>query len=206
MNESYREHPSEEALERFLLNMSPEEEIEELETHVLACGQCVDKLEMLETQIAATRMALQSLEDQQTSPRSVEKKTPWQSWFTFQRLSFAVTGTLAAAGMLFFTIPRDVSVTAYRGTETAIVAEGRPLHMHLNAAGLDAGPIEIELADSKGSIDWRGTSVVRLDTIDVTTPRILQSGPHYVRIYSAPQIGTESTLLREFALDARWTF
>ena len=63
MNEPYREHPSEEALERFLLNMSPEEEVEGFETHILACGYCIEQLETLETQIAATRLALQTLED-----------------------------------------------------------------------------------------------------------------------------------------------
>ena len=205
MNESYREHPSEEALERFLLNMSPEEELESVETHVLACGRCVDQLETLETQIAATRLALQSLETKRNSKSSVETSSSWKSWFTIPRLSFAATGAAAAAGAILFSIPRDVAITAYRGTETAIVSEGRPLHMHLNAAGLNPGTIVVELADSKGSIVWQGTSVIRNDTVDVTLPRITQSGSHFVRLYSPPQAGTESVLLREFALNAQWT-
>ncbi len=77
--------------------------------------------------------------------------------------------------------------------------------MHLNAAGLNPGTIVVELADSKGSIVWQGTSVVRNDTVDVTLPRITQSGSHFVRLYSPPQAGTESVLLREFALNAQWT-
>src|ERR1700733_8147362 len=125
MNEPYREHPSEEALERFLLNMSSGEEIEGVETHVLACGHCVEHLESLEAQIAATRLALQKMEAQQKSNGFVESSIRWKNWFTIPRLSFAATGVAAAAGALFLSIPRDVSITAYRGTETTIVSEGR---------------------------------------------------------------------------------
>ncbi len=205
MNESYREHPSEEALERFLLNMSSEEEVETVETHILACGYCVEQLETLETQIAATRLALQALDNRPDPKSLVETSSGWRSWFTIPRLSFAATGLAAAAGVLFFSIPRDVTITAYRGAETAIVSEGRPLHMHLNAAGLNPGTVAVELADSQGTIVWKGISVVRHDNVDVALPRITKFGPHFVRLYSPPQAGTESVLLREFALDAQWT-
>jgi hypothetical protein len=204
MDETYREHPSEEALERFLLGMSAEEEMEDLETHVLACGYCVEQLEILEIQIAATRLALQTLEADRKSKRRVESFGGWK--FPIPRWSFAAMGAAPALGaFFFFSLPRDVTISAYRGTETAIVSEWRPLHMHLNAAGLDAGAIEIELADNKGSIVWKGTSVIRHDTIDVTLPRITKSGAHYLRLYSPAQAGTESVLLREFALNAKWT-
>jgi len=205
MNESHCEHPNEEALERFLLNMSAEEEIESVETHVLACGYCIDQLETLETQIAATRLALQTLEAKWNSKSSAKAASRWKSWFTIPRLSLAATGAVAAAGALFFSIPRHVTIAAYRGSETAIVSEGRPLHMHMNAAGLTAGPVALELADKKGSIVWKGTSVIRHDTIEVTLPRLTRSGSHYLRVYSPPETGTESVLLREFALDAHWT-
>jgi hypothetical protein len=206
MNEPYREHPSEEALERFLLKMSPEGELDIVETHVLACGYCIEQLETLETRIAATRLALQELEVQKALKRSIDRPRPWKSWFTIPKLSLAGAGAALAAGAVLFSIPRDVSVTAFRGTETAIVSEGRPLHMHLNAASLLPGPVAIELADRQGSIEWKGTSVVQHDTVDVTLPRITQSGPHVLRLYSQPPAGTEGELLREFALNAQWTF
>jgi hypothetical protein len=205
MNESYREHPSEEALERFLLNMSADDEVESLEVHVLACGYCVEKLESLETQIAATRLALQKIETQRKVKSSAEAWIDWRRWFTIPRLSFVATAAATAVGALLFSIPRDVNLAAMRGTETAIVSEGRPLHMHLNAAGLNPGVVAVELADSQGSIVWRGTSAIQSDTVDVTLPRITHSGAHYLRLYSTPQNGSEATLLREFALNARWT-
>jgi hypothetical protein len=205
MNEPYREHPSEEALERFLLNMSSEQELETLETHVLACEYCVDQLETLETQIAATRLALRQLAAKPASKRSVHRFSRWKAWFTIPKLSFATAGLAVAAGAILFSIPRDVSITAYRGSETAIVSEGRPLHMHLNAAGLDPGSIAVELADNNGLIVWQGTSAVRHDTVEVNLPRITKSGPHFVRLYSVPQAGAEASLLREFAFEAKWT-
>jgi len=205
MNEPYREHPKEEALERFLLNMSSEEELETVETHILACESCVDQLETLETQIAATRLALRQLESKPASKTSVDLFDRWKTWFTIPKLSLATAGVAMAAGAILLSIPRDVSITAYRGSETAIVSEGRPLHMHLNAAGLAPGPIAVELADYNGSIAWRGASSIRNDTVDVHLPRITKSGPHFLRLYSVPRDGTEPSLLREFAFEAKWT-
>jgi hypothetical protein len=204
MNEPYHEHPSEEALERFLLNMSPEEELETLETHLLACESCVDQLETLETQIAAARVALRKLETDRTLKRSVGQFGRWRSWFTIPNISFATAGVVVTTGVILFSIPRDVTITAYRGSETAIVSEGRPLHIHLDAAGLAPGSIAVELADNNGSIVWQGTSSVQHDTVDVDLPRITKSGPHFLRLYSMPQPGIESSLLREFALEAKW--
>jgi hypothetical protein len=62
MNESYRDHKDDEALERFLLNMSSEEELEILESHIIACGYCIERLETLETDIGAIRLALRQTE------------------------------------------------------------------------------------------------------------------------------------------------
>lgn len=205
MTEPYREHPSEEALERFLLKMSPEEELETLETHMLACEYCVDQLETLETQIAATRVALRKVEADRALKGSVDRFDQWKSWFTIPKLSFASACVAMAAGAVLFSIPCDVSMTAYRGSETAIVSEGRPLHMHLNAAGLAPGSIAVELADNNGSIVWKGASAVRHDKVDVDLPRITKSGPHFLRLYSMPQAGIEGGLLREFTFEAKWT-
>ena len=56
-------HPSEEALERFLMNTSGPEELEATETHILCCDECLDQCETLEVEIALTRVALKNLEE-----------------------------------------------------------------------------------------------------------------------------------------------
>ena len=58
MTNPYLEHPSEEALERFLLNRSEESEVEILETHVLACESCITRLETLESDLITLKTAL----------------------------------------------------------------------------------------------------------------------------------------------------
>jgi hypothetical protein len=205
MIEPFSEHPSEETLELFLFNRLPEEDLDSLETHVLACEHCVECLETLETQIAATRVALQNLQDGRILKKSAHPFSSLKSWFSIPKLSFAAAGAVVAAGAVLFSIPRNVTLTAYRGAETPIVAAGWPLHLHLNAAGLNPGPVAIELADKQGAIVWKGASVVQDDAINVTLPRIAKSGAHYLRLYSPPQAGTAGFLLREFALDAKWT-
>lgn len=201
MNDSYRDHPGKEALERFLLHQCSEDELEVVETHVLACESCVDQLEALELDIAATKIALQNLEAAPPRKQMAKAAGAWRSWFTIPRLSLASGFAALACGAILLSVPHDVALTAYRGTETAIVSEWRPLHMHLNAADLSEGPIQVELVDRLGSPLWKGASAVRRDTVDVHLPRIKQSGNHFLRLYS-PQ----GELLREYAFQVKWKF
>lgn len=54
-------HPSEEALERFLLDSLEGPELVQLERHILACESCVTRLEEIEVMLAATKLALRHL-------------------------------------------------------------------------------------------------------------------------------------------------
>jgi len=201
MNDCYRDHPDEEALERFILHKCSEEELEIVETHVLACESCVAQLETLELDIAATKMALESLEAMPQRKQAANAVSAWKSWFTIPRLSLASGAAALACGAIFLSVPHDVAMTAYRGTETTIVSEWRPLHMRLNAADLNEGPVKVELVDRLGSPVWKGSATVQHDAIDVHLPRITQSGTHYLRLYN-PQ----GDLLREFAFQVKWKF
>ena len=166
MTDPYREHPNEEALERFLLKNSSAEELEVVETHLFACEACVEHLEALETQIAATKLALASLEAKRILKETAKISGTWRSWFTTPRLSYATAFAGLVLGAIIFSLPRDVTITAYRGSETVIVSQWRPLHLHLNAAGLPAGPTSVEIVDVNGSTIWRGTPS------SLTTPSI----------------------------------
>lgn len=201
MNDSYRDHPGEEALERFLLRQCSEDELEHVETHILACESCVAALEALELDIAATKMALQGLEVTPPRKQMAKAASPWKNWFTMPRFSLAGGAAVLACGAIFLSVPRDVALTAYRGTETAIVSEWRPLQMHLNAAGLGEGPVQVELVDRMGAQLWKGEAAIRRDSVDVDLPRIKQSGTHFLRLYD-PQ----GELLREFAFQVKWKF
>jgi hypothetical protein len=201
----YRDHPSEEALERFLLHQSRDDELEIVETHILACELCVTQLETLELQIAATKIALRDLVTASTGKRS-SPRSNWTGWFTVPRLSWATAAAVVAFGAIAFSIPRDVTVATYRGSETPIVSEWHPLRLHLNAADLPEGPVTVELVDRTGSTVWKGLSVIQHDEVSVTIPRIKQAGPHFLRLYAPVENDAQSELLREFALQVKWKF
>jgi hypothetical protein len=204
MNNKNREHPHEDSLERFLLNTSSEEELETLEPHILACGDCIELLETLENQIAATRLALKQMLAAEQILGSSKGYSRRRNWLAFQRGSFAAGGALAAGVVILSFIPRDVNVTAYRGTETTVVSEGRRLRVHLNAEGLAAGTVEVELADSNRAIVWKGSSIVRDDKVQVWIPPLTRSGRYFLRLYSPHRVGSDGDLLREFTLEAWW--
>src|ERR1700761_8098233 len=52
-------HPSEDLLEKFARNRCSDQEVELVETHVLACSVCVTKLEDLDNFLAAFRPGYQ---------------------------------------------------------------------------------------------------------------------------------------------------
>jgi hypothetical protein len=69
MDQLNQDHPSEDALDRFVLDQCGEIELETIETHSLACDFCVDRLEMLAIDMAATRRALRNMRRQSSSQR-----------------------------------------------------------------------------------------------------------------------------------------
>jgi hypothetical protein len=200
------EHPSDDALERYLLHQSQAEEEDVVETHVLACESCVSRLEALEVEIATMKLALQKLESEQTAKQTAAEAQPrWKSWFTVPTLSWAAAAATLAIGIAFIPqfVPRDVTLSAYRGTETSVVPEGKRLHMHLNAADLAQGPVTVEIVDANGAALWKGSADVRHDQVDVTVPKINTPGVHYARLYAPAQGNAEGDLLREFAFDVK---
>ena len=59
------DHPAEQVLERFLLNHCSQNELCEVETHILHCEGCVARLELLELQITAFKLCLQMMLNRQ---------------------------------------------------------------------------------------------------------------------------------------------
>lgn len=200
--EQYLEHPNEEALERFLLRRSEEPELEMVETHILACDSCVERLEILETQIAATKIALEQFQLEAQRKASAREKRPWRFRFGTAGLSFAGAVACVALALGMFS-PAQVHLSAYRGVETSRVPEWRPLHMHLNATDLANGPVAVQLVDGQGSQVWKGLSVVRNDQVDVHVPRITKTGNYFLRLSEPPNGRAEGELLREFAFQVK---
>jgi hypothetical protein len=209
MEQTYLEHPSEEILERFALSQSSDEELDVTETHILACETCVTRLESLEIQIAATRLALQEIHKDEVARAYARQNTTWRNWLTMPRLS--LLGAAAALALVLSVAPRtlflhapvaQVSLTAYRGIESAAVPKNHPLHVRLNANDLDQQTVNVALVDERGSQVWEGAARVQQNEVDVNVPGISEGGAHFFRLY-APQSNGEAELLREFSFQVK---
>ena len=207
---SYLDHPTEDALEHFLFRRSESEELEVVETHLMACESCVARLEALETQIAVTKMALQPLEGGRNLEQPADFGRSWKDWFTLPRLSWAAAAGALVLGIAFIpqfrhpiTQPAEVSLSAYRGSQTSVVPLDRALHVRLNAADLAERPVKVQIVDSAGSEVWQGTAAIRHDEVAVNVPGISEAGPHFLRLYAADRGNAQGRLLREFAFQAK---
>lgn len=207
--ESYIDHPAEEALERFLLNHCEEPELEAVETHILACESCVSRLEVLESDIAASKVALRQFQARQAAKSA--KARSWREWLTIPKLVGA--GAVAALALGVILVPRltqhptaapEISLSAYRGLEAVVWPENQPVHVRLNATDLAEGPVIVQMVDSSGSQIWSSAASVKQHEVSITVPRITEPGTHYLRLYAAARGATsQGDLLREFAFQVK---
>jgi anti-sigma factor RsiW len=107
METTYLEHPTEEVLERFLLNQASQQENEVVETHFMGCASCAQRLEKLEIELTVLRSALQSFENERREKQAAKAARAhlWQSWFTVRKLSLTGAGAFAAVSFGTFLLP-----------------------------------------------------------------------------------------------------
>ena len=216
MTDPYLDHPNEEALERFLRNEAQESELEIIETHILACESCVTRLEALEIDLAAVKIACRELQTERIQKEAVRSRS-WRDWFTLPALSWAGAAAVLALGISAVPqfLPRDVNLTASRGLETgmtlspcgtleaAVVPEGRPLDLHLKADDLPEGRVNLEIVNGLGKRVWQGAGVIRQQQANVVVPRITTAGAYFLRLYNPARAGSDPDVLREFRFEVR---
>lgn len=199
------QHPSEDALERFVLHRMQEEELESFESHILACDNCVSRLEYLEVQIAATKMALSDLHQEKVAENYAKSKK--SSWAWLKISGYSLAGVAAAAILTvanlpsFNTVERDIS--GYRGSETIELPVNHPLYLHLNAKDLAASPVALEVVSAEGNEIWKGRSVVDHQKVDTHLPKITERGNYLLRVYSSPADQGQGALLKEFSIEVK---
>jgi hypothetical protein len=206
MPNTYLDHPAEDVLERFLLHRSDEQETDVVETHILACESCVTRLEALEIEIAATKLALQEFHKERVEKAVAKQQVTWRNWFTLPRLSMAggVAALAIAIGLLpqFMhtgASPAEVNLTSYRGLESPVLPKDRPLDVHLNANGLSENRVAVELVNNDGKEIWQKIASVDQSRINLQVPKITESGANLLRV-SDPATQSE---LREFSFEIK---
>ncbi|MCS7315333.1 MAG: hypothetical protein RMI94_08940 [Bryobacterales bacterium] len=205
-------HPSEEALEEYALGLLPEEQVAELEEHLLLCAVCQDRLRQADDFIAAMREAARRWQ-QSPPPRWRLAWGTLQRWFEVPAMPWAAAA--AAVLVLVLLLPRlleprgrsteplTVLLRATRALEPGAFAQApahRPLQLAWDPAGL--GPEEccrVEVVDARG----RTLVEIRVRQQQEGARAIvggLQPGTYWVRLYG---LQPGDALLREFGLKVR---
>src|SRR3954451_22524042 len=180
------QHPTEETLENFLLHRMQEEELETTETHILACDSCVARLEAMEIQLEATKMALAEFHKetvQKNYAADAVKDTRW-AWLKLPTLSLAGAGAALAIALTIaprFT-PVERSVSAVMGSEVTVIPSNRPLLLHLNAKDLPEQKVAVQVVSADGNEVYKGDSTVHNSTVDAKLPKFHDKGNYLVRL------------------------
>ena len=205
MTNSYLEHPTEEALERFLLHKSQDEELEVLETHILACDSCVTRLETLESELKTMKEALAVFETERIQKDLSPARASWRSWFTLPKLSMAggaVAALAVGVALIPQTVPQSFDLSSARGSETVAVPEGKPLDLHLDTTDIPAGTVDVQVADANGNPVWSSQAVVGSEKAEIKIPKISQAGTYFLRFYTVADT-SQHELLREFRFEVK---
>ena len=208
-------HPVEDALERFAMKRSEDSELEEVESHILGCPACLDRVLDLESFVEACRGAFPEFQREQAlfPVKAKPRSGFWRLGWPMLKWSWApALAVLALLGVVVPNLPLrqpagasvEATLSASRGTDSGALLPARSvIRLHLDAIDLPAGALQIELVNGEGRSLWsRGTSA-QADRIDVETPR-LQPGVYFARLY--PMQGghpDKDHLLREFAFQVR---
>jgi hypothetical protein len=212
MKNSYLEHPNNEALEALLLVRCSEQEQEAIETHFLACNTCIERLEILNHEIADLKRVLSQVELEPIQAEASPKRRFWENWFSIPTISWAGAAGATIAAVLticphFSTPSASVAqptasalLSAYRGIDSTRVPRNRPWTLNLDASDIPQGRVDAELVTSAGRQLWHGAALVdNHEQTHISLNQISQPGTYFVRLY-VPSAG-ERELLREFRFE-----
>jgi anti-sigma factor RsiW len=205
MQQPELQHPTEETLENFLLHRMQEEELDTTETHILACDSCVARLEAMDIQLEATKMALAEFHQETVEKNyaaDAAKNTRW-SWLKLPTLSLAGAGAALAIALTIAPhfAPVERTVNAVMGSEVTAVPANRQLLLHLNAKDLREEAVAVQVVNSDGNELWKGNGTIHNSTVDTRLPKFNEKGNYLVRLYSkVDNASTQGNLLREYSL------
>jgi hypothetical protein len=214
MQNSFRDHPTDEMLERYLLNQSDEAEFEVVESHILVCSDCVGRLEQAESFITTFKAACGELSvTGARTPKVVSFMRKIGASLTPLRLSWTAGLAIVFAALIMapaqFALrrpisPTQVTISAWRGRESVAVPAKRPLMLHLRSIDLPDGTVAVQLVDALGREVSHGSTSINQEIASVSIPPLQTPGAYFLRLYSVADTKSgQRDLLREFAFQAR---
>ena len=208
----FTQHPDEDQWERYALGMLPEDQIAEMEEHLLVCPDCQDRLAEADAYIYAVREAVRNLQRKPPSGwRLVRARL--ERWMEVPVVSWGVAA--AAVLVLLLLVPRlvlpprgDVSAAltvmlhAARSSGEDLFARapaGRALWLQWDPRGLPPESCcQVEVVDAEGRLvaerrlNHPAESGLLLHS--------LRPGAYWVRLYVREP---DKELVREFGLRVR---
>lgn len=192
-------HESDDQLELYALDRLPDDAVERVEEHLIACTACRKRVEEVGAFALTMRQALRTMPALKPHRRA--------GWFEGWKLRFAFSGAFAFAILLaFFAIKngRDaglppvasITLTAMRGA-TATTPRAKQLDLVLaDSASRDKQLAEV--VDATGKLVWSGP--VEADGADthIRLATALPTGSYFVRLKQST-----GTLVREYGFEVR---
>jgi len=186
-------HIADEALERYSLQRSSDEEIETVEEHLLVCDECRARLDRADSYHRTMRTALRRV-------NAAPEKSRSRAWLP----AMAVTGAFAVAAVVaipaFQSGPSStIEMAAMRGVESYTAPAGHSLKLRVDLTGVSTEPwVSIEIADARGGSSRMDTPAKIEGGRAVIDAGKLAPGQYWVRIKSST-----GELLRETGLLVR---
>lgn len=208
-------HPQDEALEAFVLERLPEQDLAGFEEHLLICETCQERVKDLDDYLPPLKwMLLQTQSDPKefgvrhalgkligpiTRPRRPTVIAAWAS-------------AMGAAALLLYLFPAFgvpprnsdgpaafVTLAALRGGGEETMARGpaqQPLELSMRLDDLSRSvPYRVEVVTATGRNAWSGPAQVSGATVSARISPGLRAGMYWARLYAS-----NGELLREFGL------
>ena len=200
-------HASEDALERFCLGSASAAELEGIESHLLVCPACQDRLRETEKYVRTMQQATaQAVADQ------LARQSRWRGmreWVLRSLPANAIAAAVALAliwglapsnGPRLATTPVAVALDVARGDESprAHAPALQPLLLNLDLRGVAAlDSYRVRIVDARGDGLLDATAKPDHERLSVAAPIRLARGTYWVRLYDPAE---PRTPLREYGL------
>jgi hypothetical protein len=203
------EHATDDRLEQYCLGRVPAAELEELESHLLMCPACQDRLRDSEAYVRTIQQATAYV-----AAHRLARRSWWRAWMDSLFRSVPVTAIAGAAALaLVWGVgpslrdappprPVTVAVDLTRGGGDGLRVHApfrRPLVLRLDLTGLP--PLDsyrVQIVDRQGQSVLESAGRPDRGRLAMAVSRSLAQGSYWVRVYN-PQAAR--TPLREFGLE-----
>lgn len=188
-------HPSEEVIEAYALKRLPQDQLAQIETHLLACETCQDILADLDVFISSMKAVAPEVAPVRILPQRGVRFPRWQT--ALAAAAVVVTAVYLQWDSGARPVPVTVPLSSERGIETATAPAGPPLVLGLSSTQIDGrAGFRIEIVTADGSPAWKGAVASSAEgNPQVRLEEGLSRGTYWVRLY-----GPDDRLLQEYGL------